>query len=51
MRTVAREMAPQIALRNCSKEVGGKNSVYVILMKGVYLQSSMYFPRRFVLVL
>ena len=51
MRTVAQEIAPQIAVRNRSKGVGGKNSVYVSLMKGVYMQSSIYFPRRFVLVL
>ena len=38
MRTVARETAFQIALRNCSKEVGGKVSIYVILVKGEYMQ-------------
>ena len=34
MRTVARETAFQIALRNCSEEAEGKVSVYVILVKG-----------------
>ena len=33
MRTRARKTAYQIALRNCSKEVGGKVSTYVILVK------------------
>ena len=44
MRTLARETAPQIVLRNCSKEegVGGKVSVHVILVKGVYRQSSTF---------
>ena len=42
MRTIARETAFQIALRNCSKEVGGKASIYVILAKGEYMQSSIY---------
>ena len=38
MRSIAQETAPQIALRNCSKEVvymGGRISIYVILVKGV----------------
>ena len=43
MRTIARETAFQIALRNCSKEAGGKVSIYVILVKGEYIQSSTYF--------
>ena len=36
MRTIAWETVCQIALRNCSKEVTGKVSIYVILMKGEY---------------
>ena len=40
MRTAARETAPQIALRNSSKEVGGKDSKDVIF---VYMQSSTHF--------
>ena len=36
MRTVAWKTAPQIALRNCSKEVVGKRSIYVILVKGEF---------------
>ena len=40
MRTIAWETAFQIALRNCSKEVGGKISIYVILVKEEYMQSS-----------
>ena len=43
MRTAARETASQIALRNCSKEVGGTISVYVILVKEEYMQSSTFF--------
>ena len=34
VRTIAWETAPQIALRNCSKEVTGKVHIYVILGKG-----------------
>ena len=51
MRTVAWETAPQRALRNCSKEVGEKDSMYVILVKGEYVLSSMFIFRRFLLVL
>ena len=51
MRTAARERAPQIALRDCSKEVGEKHRIDVILVKGVYVQSSTFIFRRFLLVL
>ena len=34
MRTIVQEIAPQIALRNCSKEVEVKVKIYVILLKG-----------------
>ena len=52
MRTVAPETAPQIALRNCFKEVRGKVSIYVILVKGECMQSNTYFfCGRFLLVL
>ena len=40
LETAALESAPQIALRNCSKEV--EDSMYVILVKGEYMQSSMF---------
>ena len=44
MRTFAQETASQIALRNCSKEIVGKVSAHVILVKGEeYMQSSTYF--------
>ena len=43
MRTVTQETAPQIALRNCSKEVRGKVSIYAILVKGECMQSNTYF--------
>ena len=44
MRTLAQETASQIALRNCSKEIVGKVSIYLILVKGEeYMQSSTYF--------
>ena len=42
MRTVAQETAFQIALRNCSKVAGGEVRMYVILVKGEYMQSSTY---------
>ena len=44
MRTTARETAPQIALRNFSKEAGGKVSIYQILVMGEYMQSRHIFP-------
>ena len=37
MRTIVWETASQIALRNCSKEVRGKVSIYVILVKGEFV--------------
>ena len=37
------DRAPQILLRNCSKEVVGKDSIYVILVKGEYRKSSTNF--------
>ena len=42
MKTIDREAAFQIALRNCSKEAAGKTSIYVIWVKGQYLQSGTY---------
>ena len=49
MRTASQETAPQIALRNCSREEG-EVSIYVIVVKGEYMQSSTYFSGRFLLV-
>ena len=43
IRTIAWEIATYIALRNCSKEVRVKVSIYVILVKGEYMQSKTYF--------
>ena len=43
MRTAALDSAPQVALRDCSKEAGEKVSIEVILVKGVYMQSSRVF--------
>ena len=43
IRTTAQETAFQRALRNCSTEVVGKVSIYVILVKGEHMQSSTYF--------
>ena len=34
MRTIARETAFQVALRNCSEDVGGRSVLYMILVKG-----------------
>ena len=45
MRTIAWEIAFQVVLRNCSKEVVGKVKIYVTLVKGKYMKSS-YFCRR-----
>ena len=50
MRMAAQETAPQIALRNCSKEAGEKVSICVIMVKGEYMQTSTYFSRRFLFV-
>ena len=46
VRTSAWEIAPQRALRGCSKEAGGR-SIDVILLKVECMQSSTYFCRRF----
>ena len=43
MKTIDQDTAPQVALRNCSKEAGGTVNIYVILVKGEYMQSSTYF--------
>jgi len=43
MRTAAKETAPQIALRNCSKEARGQDSIYVILVKGVHVIKCIFF--------
>ena len=51
MRTAARETAPQIVLKYFSKVVGRKDSIYVILVEGEYMQSRIYFfNRKFQLV-
>ena len=38
------------SLGDCTKEVGGKVSIYVISVKGENMQTSTYFSRRFLLV-
>ena len=38
MRTIAQVTGSQITLKNCSKEVGGKDSMYVILVNMGYKQ-------------
>lgn len=43
MRTIAQATAPQITLRNCSKEVEGKVSICVISVKRKYMPSNTYF--------
>ena len=51
MRTATLETAPQMVLRDCSKEVGCRGrSVYVILVKGKFMQSSIYRTKCFLLV-
>ena len=47
MRAITRETLFQLALRNCSKEVGGKVSIYVTLVNGEYVQSNTYFLQKF----
>ena len=51
MRTAAQKTAPQTALRDCSKELGGKDIVMWFWWRGGYIQSSAYFSKRFLLVL
>ena len=38
MRTIAQVTGSQITLKNCSKEVGGKDSMFVILVNVGYKQ-------------
>ena len=48
MRTMPQETAFPIALRNWFKDVEGKVSIYVILVKEEYMQSSiLYFAEGF----
>ena len=42
---IAREKTPQTALRNCFRELEVV-SMYVILVKGEYMQSSTYFLQK-----
>ena len=52
MRTAAQGLSLQIALRNYSKEVEvGKVNIYVILVKGAFMESSAYFTKGFLLVM
>ena len=52
MRTAAQGISLQIALRNYSKEVEvGKVNIYVILVKGAFMESSAYFTKGFLLVM
>ena len=44
MRTAAQETAPQMALRNRSKEAGGEGQHVTFGEEGEYMQSSTYFP-------
>ena len=51
MRTVVGRTALQTALRSYSKEAEGKVSMYVILVKGLYISlAHIFFCRRFLLV-
>ena len=43
MKTITQGIAFHIALRQCSKEIGKKDSIYVILVKGEYMQSRIHF--------
>lgn len=44
--TIAWETVPQIAPRNCSKEVERKVSIHVILVRREYMQSGTYFLQK-----
>ena len=50
MRMAAQETVPLIVLRNCSKEVGGKDSItYVILVKGeINAVKHIFFQKAFI---
>ena len=37
MKTVVWEIVPQIILRDCSREIEGKDSIYVILVNWEYM--------------
>ena len=50
MRTADWDTALRIVLRNCSKEAGRTVSIYIVLVKGEYMQSSTYFSRKFLLL-
>jgi len=43
MRTAAGETAPQAALRNCSKEAGGRSAMCVILGKRSICNQAIFF--------
>ena len=43
MRTAAGETAPQAALRNCSKEAGGRSAMCVILGKRSISNQALFF--------
>ena len=45
VKSIAQETAFQTALRNCSKQAGGTVSVYVILVKGEYMQASIFLQK------
>ena len=48
MSTIAQKIAPQIPLRNCFKEVGGKVNVYVDFGAGaVYAIKDIFFAEAF----
>ena len=52
VKTAAQGISPQIALRNYSEEVEvGKVNIYVILVKGKFMESSTYFTKGFLLVM
>ena len=51
MRTAARKTAPQMALRNCSKEIVGEDQYIRSRWKRSSVQSSAYFTKGFLLVM
>ena len=50
MRTIARETAPQVSSEKLLQRGRGMVSMYVILVKRGYMQSSTYFSKGFLLV-
>ena len=51
MRTAAQEIAPQTGLKRLLQRDSGRRSIYTILVKGEFRESSAYFTKGFSLVM